>query len=261
MDDFLEDKPNSKRAAKHVFRGHRRLFLLVFAIAILWQSVSFLHLQLGTYLTDLEKDFKVILAVQGTPSNERLSDIGESLSNKDDIETVKLFSPEDALSVVKERNPQLASSVLLLGKSKMPAYFEIKLGYKAINNIVPFVDNLSAEYKELTARYNADHARLIFYTSLCSKILNIAAACAALLFLAFMFMVEAYPCNTTKHLFTGVLSGLGAAAASGLLFAALLYPTGLLAEAFAHFTTVERQALLFIFCGLMGWTLTKWQKF
>lgn len=261
MDDFLEDKPKRNREGKSVFRAHRRLFLLVFAIAVLWQSISFIQLQLGQYFTRLDQDFKVILTVKGTPSNAVLTQIGESLSAKEDIASVRLFSPEDALEALKKANPQLAQSVLLMGKNKMPAYFELRLGYKAVNNINLFVGNLSAEYKDLSAKYVPQHAQMIFYTGLCLKILNITIAVALLLFLLFMFLVEAYPSVKNTHLLSGAFSGVCAAIASAILLAALVYPTGFLMPALQHFTSIERQLVLVVFCGLLGWTLTKWQKF
>lgn len=261
MEDFLEDKPKRPRGEKSLFKAHRRLFLLVFAVAVLWQSVSFIQLRLSEYFGQLDRDFKVILTVKGSASNEKLSQIGESLSAKEDITSVRLFSPEDALEALKAGNPQLAQSVLLMGKNKMPAYFELRLNYKAVNNIVPFVDNLSSEYKDLSAKYSPSHAEMLFYTGLCLRMLNIAAVTALLLFLLFMFLVEAYPAAKNDHVFSGALSGVMAAAASLLLFAAMVYPTGFLVPALQNFTSVERQLALAVFSGLLGWTLTKWQKF
>ena len=47
MDDFLQDKPKKNKGSAVVFRGYRRLFALVFAVAVLWQCVSFLQMQLS----------------------------------------------------------------------------------------------------------------------------------------------------------------------------------------------------------------------
>ncbi|MBP3514570.1 MAG: hypothetical protein J6J74_08860, partial [Elusimicrobiaceae bacterium] len=59
----------------------------------------------------------------------------------------------------------------------------------------------------------------------------------------------------------GALSGVLAGVCSGAFFAVMLYPTGFLSEAARLFTTPERQILVLVFCGLLGWTLSKWQKF
>lgn len=258
MEDFLEDKPKKQKRA---FRLHRRLFLLVFALAVLLQSLSFVQVQLGNYYHRLENDFKVILVVDGNFNNDVLTQMGESLSAKEDITDVKLFAPDDALAALERKNPQLTDAMLLMGKNKMPAYYELRLNFKAVNNIQLFIRNLASEYKELSPKYNLPHAQMIFYTGLCYKLLNMAAVFSLLLFLAFMFLVEAYPAAHVKHLRSGVVSGVLAGLCALAFFAVLIYPTGFLVSAFEHFTSWERQTLLLVFCGLLGWTLTKWQKF
>ncbi len=262
MDDFLEDKKPAAKKPKQVFRLHRRFFLLVFAVAVLLQSVVFMDMRLKDYYKELNDSFKVILTVDGAISNAALEQMGESLNQKEDIVSVRLFSPQDALEAVRRQNPQLTESLLLMGKNKMPAYFELRLNYKGINNIRPLMDNLAAEYAGLIPRYNAQHAQLLFYTGLCAKLLHLATIGALLAFLAFMFLVEAYPSNRTRaHYLGGVVSGVLAGAVACGFFAVLVYPTGLLSEAISQFTTLGRQVLLLVFCGLFGWTLSKWQKF
>ena len=263
LKEMFEGKTESAPAApKQVFRLHRRLFLLVFAVAVLLQSVTFVNMRLNNYYKELDTSFKVLLTVSGQTDNEQLEQMGESLNQKEDILSVRLFSPQDALEAVRRQNPQLTEALLLMGKNKMPAYFELKLNYKAINNIRPFVDNLAAEYPGLQPHYNAEHARLLFYTGLCAKLLNLAVLFGLLLFLAFMFLVEAYPSNQARaHYLGGAVSGVLAGVASGAFFAVLVYPTGFLAAAVSQFTTPGRQLLLLAFCGLFGWTLSKWQKF
>lgn len=261
MEEFLEE-PKTVKVPKHLFHLHRRLFLLVFAVAVLLQTAVFVNMRLDTYYQSLNRSFKMILTVNGTPDNAKLAETGDSLNQKEDITDVQLFSPQDALAEVRRQNPQLADAMLLMGKNKMPAYYELRLSYKAINNIRPFADNLSAEYPFLTPHYNSQHAQLLFYVGLCAKLLNLAVVFALLLFLAFMFLVEAYPsAGPRAHFLGGAVSGVLAGLASCLFFAVLVYPTGFLYEAASQFTSVGRQLLLFAFCGLFGWTLSKWQKF
>ena len=162
MEEFLEE-PKTVKVPKHLFHLHRRLFLLVFAVAVLLQTAVFVNMRLDTYYQALNRSFKMILTVNGTPDNAKLAETGDSLNQKEDITDVKLFSPQDALAEVRRQNPQLADAMLLMGKNKMPAYYELRLSYKAINNIRPFADNLSAEYPFLTPHYNLQHAQLLFY--------------------------------------------------------------------------------------------------
>lgn len=261
MADFFNNE-TAPAKAKHIGRLYRRLFLLVAAVAVLWQSALFIDMRLNDYYRQLADSFKVIFVVQGTPSNAALEQMGETLNQKADIAAVRLFSPDDALDSVRRQNPQLTESLLLMGKNKMPAYFELKLSERAIGNVGPLVDNLASEYKTLSPRYNAQHAQLVFYTGLCAKFLRLALLLAALLFLAFMFLVEAYPAAEARaHHIGGAVSGVLAGLCSGAFFAVMLYPSGFLVSAARLFTTPERQLLVLAFCGLLGWTLSKWQKF
>ena len=188
--------------------------------------------------------------------------MGETLNQKEDIASVKLFSAQDGLSVVQRQNPQLAQSLLLMGRNKMPAYFEIRLTDTALRNVDALLANLTAEYQGVTPHYNAEHAQLVFTVGLCKKLLRLSLWFAGLLFLAFMFLVEAQPVEKKKsHAKAGALSGVLAGMCAALFFMLLVYPTGFLSATVWQFTTPLRELLLWTFCGLLGWTLSKWQKF
>ena len=262
MSDIFEDEKPSTRFSKQVLRLYRKLFLLVFGIALLWQSFIFVDMHLNAYYESLKNSFKVILTVPATVEAEQLTQLEENLKKQTDIQAVRLYSPQEALETVKRQNTQLVDSLLLMGKNKMPAYFEITLTPQAINNVRPFVDNLVAQYQELIPHYNVSHAQFVFYTGICAKMLRVVLVLTLLVFLTFMFLVEATPQRGEGgHSFGGALSGMLAAALACGLFAVLVYPTGFLAQAVAQFTSLGRELLLVAFCGILGWTLSKWQKF
>ncbi len=261
--DFDEEKkPKKALLQKQVFHLHRRLFLLVFAIAVLWQAVLLVDTRLDQYHRALSDSFKMLLTIDGNTDNASLAQMGETINQKADVAYVKLFSSQDGLEVVKKQNPQLAQSLLLMGRNKMPAYFELRLTPTALRNVSSLAANLAAEYKGLTPHYNAQHAQLIFITGLSVKLLRMAMVFAGLLFLAFMFLVEAYPTKgASAPSFQGMLCGILAGLLAGVFFVILIYPTGFLSDTIQLFTTPLRQVLLLVFCGLLGWTLVKWQKF
>ena len=261
MDDFLQDKPKKPKGSAVVFHGHRRLFVLVFAVAVLLQCVSFVQMQISNYHQALVQNFKLVLALTQPVDNPSLVALGDSLSSKEDITAVKLFSPQDAFEALKAKNERLTQALVVLGYEQMPAYFEVKLTNRAINNIRPFVQNLASEYPQLAPKYSPEQARLAFYSGLGLRTLNLGIVFALVLFFAFMFMVEAYPMRGKGHLGSAVVSALVAGLLSLGFFALLTYPTGFLMPALQHFTSVERQLGILVFCGLFGWTLSKWQKF
>lgn len=261
MEDFLKEASKPAMTSKQIWRGYNRLFVLVLAMALLWQVVGFIQMQLSAYHRALVKDVKVILTVTSVENNETLQTIGESLNAKEDIVGVKLFSPQDGLVALQTKNPRLTQALVTLGREQMPAYYEITLQPRALNNIHSFTQNLAAEYPQLSVKYAAELADMAFYSGLCLRIVNIAAALAIVFFLVFMFLIEAYPAKGFSHRMGGVWLALLAGGVSWLVLALAVYPTGLLMPALAHFTTIGRQVALLVFCGLFGWTLSKWQKF
>lgn len=260
MDELFEPELKEVRTPKQIGHLYRKLFLLVLAIALLGQGLLLLEKGMSTYYQRLQDSFKIILAVEDPVPPAQLEQWGQTLNQKEDIASVRLFSPEDALAVVRHKNPQLVDSLLLMGKNQMPSYFEITLVPSAVRNVGPLVDNLAAEYQTLTPHYNAQHAHLLFYAGLYTKLLRVLGGVSLLMFIGFMFLVEAAP-HRNPHAWGGLFSGLLAAVVSAALVAGLLYPAGVLNDALALFTTWHRQVLLLVFCGLLGWTLSKWQKF
>ena len=260
MDELFENEVKEVRSPKHVGRLYRKLFLLVLAIALLGQAILLMEKGLSNYYQQLSDSFKIILTVEQPAEAAQLEQWGQTLNQKQDIAAVRLFSPEDALAVVRHKNPQLVDSLLQLGKNQMPSYFEITLVPAAVRNVRPLVDNLAAEYEVLTPHYNMQHAQLLFYVGLYTKLLRVLGALSLLGFIGFMFLVEAAD-SKHPHAWGGLVAGLLAAVLSATLVVAVLYPAGLLNDALALFTTWHRQVLLLVFCGLLGWTLSKWQKF
>ncbi len=260
MDELFEPETNKKKQPKQLGRLYRKVFLLVFAIALLAQSMLLIEKGLADYYRTLQNSFKVLLTIDTPTDSDTMQQWENSLSQTQDITSVRLLSPEDALTVVRHKNPQLVDAFLLMGKNQMPAYFELTLSVPAINNIRPFIDNLGTAYEELTPHYNAQHAQLLFEVGLWVKLLRLLGGVALLAFIAFMFLVEATP-TEQSHAWGGLFSGLLAGVLSGGLVVVLVYPTGLLSTVVYHFTTWPRQAVLVVFCGLLGWTFSKWQKF
>ena len=246
--------------SKQVGHLHRKLFLLVFSVALLAQGWLVVEKGLSGYHRQLVDSFKVILTVDGPAEPAQLEEWGSALNQKAEIASARLLSPEDALAVVRHQNPQLVESLLQLGKNKMPAYFELAFTDDAIANVELLVDNLDTEYEILTPHYDPVHAQLLFRVGLYVKLLRGLGALAVLAFLTFMFLVEAAP-YTQRHALSGLLSGLLAGALSGGILLAVVYPAGLFTDLFPYFTTWSRQGLLVVFCGLLGWAFSKWQRF
>ncbi len=240
---------------------HEKSTKLPRVIAVLWQGLLLVDKRLSQYHADLYNSFKVILTVEGTPDNATLEQMGETLNQKKDIASVKLFSSQDALEVVRRQHPQLVRD-MMLGRNQMPAYFELHLTPTAVRNVESLMANIAAEYSGIVPHYQTAHAQLVFTTGIWAKLLRVGMLLAGVLFFSFMFLVEAYPSSRRQtHYIGAAVAGVVAGVCSCLCFGGLLYPLGLLSEPIRAFTSVSRQLLVLSFCGLLGWTLSKWQKF
>jgi hypothetical protein len=253
--DFLNEKKK-----KHTFRLYRKLFLLVFALAMLWQGILLMDNYAKNYYAQLKKSFKVLLTLSDNIKAEELNKLGEKIRLEDGIEKVSVFDVEQAMAEVHRQNPQLADTLVLLGSHKMPAYIEAEPSDKAIVNIESLTDSLAVHYPQINVRYNKEHARLTANASLFCKILNLVQWISLLALILFMFLVESHACKAA-HAGAGVFSGLLAGFCAGAVTAGLLYPTGYLPDIWAHLICVKEQVLLVVFSGLLGWTFSKWQRF
>lgn len=261
MNKSMQNNSKTKKITRILFHGYRRLFVLVFAIVLLGQAVSLLQDKLGEYHMALKKDFKMLLVVNTEADNEALTTMGESLSAKQDITSVKLFAPTDGLAALQARNPRLASALVTLGREPMPAYFEIKLADRVMNNITTVAQNLAAEYPQLSVKYAAQQAEMMFISAILLRAVNSMVVLALVLFVVFMFLVEAYPAREQMHAASSILSAVLAWGLSFVILVAVLYPAGILTTNLADFTSWTRQGGMLLFSGLLGWTLSKWQKF
>lgn len=260
MDELFEMEKKEGHRFKSLGHLYRKLFLLVFAIALLAQGLLWVEKGLSDYHQTLQDTFKVLLTLDVPADSAQVEQWGQQLNQQPYITSVRLFSPEDALAIVRHQNPQLVDSLLLMGKNKMPAYFELQFTPAAVQHIRPVVEQLTREYESFNPHYNEQQAKMVYYTGIYSKLLRALGLLALLAFLAFMFLVEA-ACGTQTHAWGGIASGVLAACVSWGVLAAVLYPVGMLPVVWTQFTTWPRQALLVAFCGLLGWTLSKWQKF
>jgi len=252
--------PDAQKKTSAPPRNYWRLFALVLVIALLGQLIGFIQMQIGNYHRALLQDFK-LLAVAAPIDNKALATIEEDLNALPEVRQVKLFSPQEGLQHLQNRNPRMAQAMVALGRNPMPAYFEVRVHNAVLPHIRSFADQLSAQYTQLTIKYSAEQADMAFYSGLCLRTINILAAFVLVLLLVFMFMVEAYPTRVSVPRTGAVVAGVLAGLVSFGLVAAAVYPTGLLAESLQHFTSWERQIGQGVLCGLLGWTLGKWQKF
>lgn len=260
MENIFEEEAPQKPRSNQIGHLHRKLFLLVFAIVLLVQGLLGVEKGISDYYCWLASSFKIILTVEEPASQEQLTAWQTELARQEAVDQVRLFTPQEALAVVRHQNPQLADSLLALGKNQMPAYFELRLKEQAFCNVRALTDNLSARYEHFSVQVSQAQATLLFYTGLAAKLLRGLSILALISFLAFMFLVEAAP-YPQENAWSGLLAGALAGVLSAVLLAVVLYPLGLLTDFWVYATSWHRQVAVLVFSGLLGWTFSKWQKF
>lgn len=254
-DDFLADKKK-----KNAVYFYRKICLLVFAMAMLWQGILLVDNYAKQYYAQLQGSFKMILTLPANTTDEELNKLGEKLRARVGVAAVGVFNSSAALAAVRRQNPQLVDTMLLLGTHKMPAYLEVYPNAKAVAGLQSFTDNLAVQFPQADVHYNAEHARLTANAGLFCKLLRLVEMVALLALLVFMFLVEAAPCRAA-HAGAGVFSGVVAAAGACIVGAGVLYLSGHLPEIWNHLFSAKQQVMALVMGGLLGWTLAKWQRF
>lgn len=260
MKNIFETEEKPVPHSNQIAHLHRRLCLLVFALALLLQGLLSVEKSVGDYYQWLAQSFKIILTVEVPANQEQLTSWQAELAQQPEVDQVRVFSADEALAVVRHQNPQLVDSLLALGKNQMPPYFELVPKEQSFYNVGAWTDTLAAKYENLSLHYSHQQATLLFYTGLAAKLLRGLGILVLISFLAFMFLVEAAP-YPQEHALSGFVAGLVAGLVAAGLLAAVLYPMGVLVDFWNYATSWHRQVLVLVFSGLMGWTLSKWQKF
>lgn len=245
-----------------VFKGHRRVFLLCFAFALLLQGLVFMYLQSSKVRDLLSADFKILLSLPAKTSSERVEEIGTFLSGSYEALEVRFISSEDGLALVRGQNPQMAKDFVLLGRSPMPEHFEITLRDYAMPNLANWLQlNIKNNFPEVKIHYKPAAARAIAYSYAVVKFLNVLLALSAAVFFAFVFFVEAfYVCQPAERL-RGLAAGGAAWAGSFAAVWIMLFPLKTLAGEFWTLTTAPVQCACAACVLIFGWTLAKWKKF
>ncbi len=260
MENIFEDEEPKTSASNQLGHLHRKLFLLVFAVALLVQGMLGVEKGVNDYYRWLAGSFKVILTVDEPATQEQLDAWQAELAQQEAVAQVRLFTPQEALAVVRHQNPQVADSLLALGQNQMPAYFELRLKEQAFYNVRALTDAWAARYEAFSVQVSHAQATLLFYAGLAAKLLRGLGILALISFLAFMFLVEAAP-YPQENAWSGLAAGLLAGVLSGVILAVGLYPLGLLTDFWVYATSWHRQVAVLVFSGLLGWSFSKWQKF
>ncbi|MDR0952739.1 MAG: hypothetical protein LBM71_00905 [Elusimicrobiota bacterium] len=249
--------------SKVVFRGYRRVFLLIFTLAMLLQAAAFLQDRAKTALNLINSDFRLVITLNNV-SNLQAADFQGKLTALKDVKEVSSIDPMRTLAKATGSSSRLKAATQAINPDFLPKFFELKVNTQAMLNPKVWVQNNIAVLEPNAAvYYKEDQARLAVYLNGLVNFVNIILLAALFGFLSFGFFVEAYytKISSFRERAGGLFSAcLSYALAFGVVyFAATALNT--LAPALKYEMFSHTQILVFALCLAAGWTLAKWKKF
>ncbi len=244
-----------------VFRGYRRVFFLIFALAMLMQAAAFMQNRIAGALKLVNDDFKIVLALNNA-NTQQAKDFHVFLDGLEGVTSVSVIEPDTVLAALNNSNNSMSAQAV--NADFLPAFFEVKVAQDVLLNPKAWVqENITAAGKDANVYYKEDQASLALYINAVNKFALIALLCAAFLLLAFGFFVEAYytKISSLSERFGGLFSAFVAYGLSAGAAFALAYPVNAINPDFKYCLFNWTQLALALLCLSCGWTLAKWKKF
>ena len=247
--------------SKIVFRGYRRVFFLIFALAMLMQASVFMQNRIARALDLVNDDFKMVLALNNA-NTQQAKDFHAFLDGINGVKEVAVIEPDTVLAALNNRDNSMSAQAV--NADFLPAFFEIKVTQDVLLNPKAWVaENITSAGKDANVYYKEDQAALALYINAVNKFALIALLSAAFLLLAFGFFVEAYytKISSLSERAGGLFSALLVYALSAGAAFALAYPVNAINPAFKYCLLNWTQLIVALLCLSCGWTLAKWKKF
>ena len=262
--DEVSKAENHRQPSKKDRKGYRVVFLIVFAGALMAESLLFMRAQVREISLILKEDFRIVVVksdkVKQDP--EVMEAAFKALPGTDEV---SFINRADRLRKLREEDPDLVGAVMNMGSNPLPDTFEISLEESALGDLSSWVDAAwkiggveDIKYKPLEA-YAILHA--LFY----GHFILVTLALAFVL-LALMALMTVLYRNTVANLlesllrdrnwfFTGLLAGALAVAVSY----ALVYPVKYLSPLWL-WPGAQLQAAVIASGGVFAWVIFQWKN-
>ncbi len=246
-----------------VFRGYRRVFFLVLALAFCMQLVLFVYERSQTALNLITDDFKIVLTLPDT-SLDAAQDFAAKTAALPDVNAAAVLNPQDVLPALKESSPAAAQSIAGILANFLPQHITLSVSTDVLlNPQVWLQENILKDNPQIIAEYKQPQVQTALYFHGAAKLVKIVILLALFCLLAFGFFVEAYftKISPFKERIGGIFSACIAYFISAGAFFALAYPLNMLSATFKYNILNPLQLAVFAICAFMGLTLAKWKKF
>lgn len=246
-----------------VFRGYRRVFLLVLAMAFFMQLALFIYERAQTAMAIITDDFKIVLTLPDT-NLDTAQDFAAKTTALADVNAATVLNPQDVLPALRESSPSAEQSIAGILANFLPQHITLSVSTNVLlNPQVWLQENILKDNPKISVEFKQQQVQSALYFHGVVKLIKIIILLSLFCLLAFGFFVEAYftKISPFKERVGGIFSAAVAYFISATAFFALVYPLNMISESFTYNILNPLQLAIFAVCAFMGLTLAKWKKF
>jgi hypothetical protein len=241
------------------------LFLMGLCGGLLGEALLLMHAHCAKVENLLLEDFRILAFLDRKADSARAGVVEEKLLALPGVEAVRYFSPEDGLSELNARDPELVKSVALLGDNPLPGAYEVRLDAERVGGLAEWLKSAQAIPEVKDIRYKPLQARAILQVRFYHRFLTLVLSLALCLWLLGAALLlrrlapeilspsSASPAQWRGALWGAAPAGLGTAAGMAGIFLMAIPGDAHLLSAWPR---TSSQAVLLLAGGLGGWMLS-----
>jgi len=252
-----------------VGRGYRQVFLLSFCVGLLAESAVFIEGQTKVIFELLKEDLKIMLIVKERLPLDEFKNTEQKLSSLPHMQSAEFVSKDAGLKLLKEKDPELAKSVMLFGENPMPEFFEIKLDESALGSIGTWLEKniLNGKMSGIAGvSYKPEQVSAVLQAGFYNRFMNLVLAITGVIFGLFAFFVElnavkAGPFLPSLKSASGwMLSGFFGGVSAMLFCWLLVYPMKYLSPMWWTYPSLGWHGAVLLANAWLGWALFRWKE-
>jgi len=250
-------------------RGYRAVFLFSACVGLLFSTLAFMVRQSGQVEGLLKDDFRLFLIVDERFPAVSLGAVEARLRALPHVSDVRFVSKSEALDQLRAADPELVKTVVSVTENPMPAYFALRLGDAALEDIGAWLDSnvLKGKMPSIAGvSYKPEQIYAVMQAAFYRRFLQLAFSLAVLLLACTAASVEFSAVSRTRFLPSlrqarnWMLSGMAGTAFSAGLCWLFVYPVKHLSPLWWSFPALGWQVSVLVCGAVCGWTLFRWKE-
>lgn len=243
-------------------KGYRIVFLVVFILALFFETLLFLATQVDNIKKLIENDFRIVLV---TAKNKDIKAIKDSLAKIKGVKNIYYIPADETLQKIKSSDKELYASLANVGHSAVPDIIELEVDYTILSKIENFIDEVIKIDGIIDIKYKMLEAYALTHFSFYSNFISVVFSISYFVF-AFLIVMGIMHCGI-KNFFSSIRDSFkwfGAGFLGGLFavvfFYFIVYPVKYLTPVW-QWPSIFNHIAIVISCGLIGWVLHQWKNF